>query len=137
MLGVILHSMKHKNGHTLRGLSYMNADLMLYLFFSPKGRISRKQFILGQLILAALTFILVALFDEFRSTGYYADLVVAFIGVVCFVMLCIKRTHDLDRSGHFCWLLLIPIVNLWPLVMMISVAGSAKQNRFGLPVVQT
>ena len=46
-------------------------------------------------------------------------------------MLLIKRSHDLNRSGHFCWLLLVPLVSIWPMLELFVFEGTSGSNRFG------
>ncbi len=43
----------------------------------------------------------------------------------------VKRAHDRGRSGLFLLVLLIPIVQLWPLVELYFFRGTSGQNEFG------
>lgn len=43
----------------------------------------------------------------------------------------IKRCHDRDRSGWFLLVGLVPILNLWVLVELGFLRGTAGANRFG------
>jgi len=56
-------------------------------------------------------------------------LAVIYIGL----MLSIKRSHDLGCVGSFSLVLLVPFVNLWPLVMFGFVAGTQGENKYGPP----
>ena len=42
-----------------------------------------------------------------------------------------KRCHDRDRPIWFLLLLLVPVIQLWPLVDLLFLPGSADLNRFG------
>ena len=42
-----------------------------------------------------------------------------------------KRCHDRDRPLWFLLLLLVPVIQLWPLVDLLFLRGSADPNRFG------
>ena len=42
-----------------------------------------------------------------------------------------KRCHDRDRPIWFLLLLLVPVMQLWPLVDLLFLRGSADLNRFG------
>ena len=45
----------------------------------------------------------------------------------------VRRCHDRDRSGAFLLVLLIPVVQLWPLVELGLLRGARGENTFGLP----
>ena len=52
----------------------------------------------------------------------------------CFIINhTIRRLHDMDRSGGWGWLLLIPLVNLIFFVVLCCVRGSPGENRYGMP----
>ncbi|MBO9542898.1 DUF805 domain-containing protein [Caulobacter sp.] len=44
----------------------------------------------------------------------------------------VRRCHDRDRSGAFALLLLVPVVQLWPLVELGLLRGEDGENSFGL-----
>jgi len=43
----------------------------------------------------------------------------------------VKRLHDRNRSGWFLLLLLVPLVNIWILIELAFLGGTAGSNRFG------
>ena len=43
----------------------------------------------------------------------------------------VKRCHDRNRSGWFFVLLLIPVLNIWPLVELFFLKGTNGSNKFG------
>ena len=45
----------------------------------------------------------------------------------------IRRLHDINRSGGWGWLLLVPLVNLIFIVVLCCVRGSSGENRYGMP----
>jgi uncharacterized membrane protein YhaH (DUF805 family) len=45
----------------------------------------------------------------------------------------VRRCHDRDRSGAFLLVLLVPVVQLWPLVELGLLSGAPGENDFGLP----
>jgi uncharacterized membrane protein YhaH (DUF805 family) len=49
------------------------------------------------------------------------------------LMLSIKRSHDLGYSGLFSLVLLVPLVNLRPLVLFGFFEGIEGKNKYGLP----
>ena len=49
------------------------------------------------------------------------------------LMLSIKRSHDLGYTGFFSLVLLVPFLNLWPLVMFMFFSGTEGENKYGPP----
>jgi uncharacterized membrane protein YhaH (DUF805 family) len=43
----------------------------------------------------------------------------------------VKRCHDRGRSGWFLLLMLVPLVQLWPIIELAFLRGTAGENRFG------
>jgi uncharacterized membrane protein YhaH (DUF805 family) len=99
-----------------------------WVLFSPSGRLNRQPFWLASLGLGGVSMI-AALFLAGNKPFVYLGL--ALLLGYCSLMLYIKRAHDLDRSGHFCWLLLIPIISLWPAIVLGFFKGTEGSNRFG------
>jgi uncharacterized membrane protein YhaH (DUF805 family) len=99
-----------------------------HFFFAHTGRINRAKYWLGNLLLSVICGISSAIFESIHpGLGFFAVLGMTYPSVI----LSIKRAHDLDRSGHFCWLLLIPLVSLVPGIMLSFFKGTPGPNRFG------
>jgi uncharacterized membrane protein YhaH (DUF805 family) len=62
-------------------------------------------------------------------------LAVAFSVLVIYLHVgnCIRRLHDLDKSGWYVLLFFIPFVNLWFLAYLCARPGTPGDNRFGSP----
>jgi uncharacterized membrane protein YhaH (DUF805 family) len=112
---------------------------MKSLLFSFDGRIGRKTFWLTTLALMAVLAVVqvVAIGLAFVSEilgmiGMVALLVVA-IGVLWAALAVqAKRWHDLDKSGWWILINLVPVVGgLYALVMTGFVKGSEGSNQFG------
>jgi len=58
-------------------------------------------------------------------------LVASVVSVFVIVPLAIKRSHDLGKSGHFLWLLLIPLYGVWPMIQLTFIKGEACSNQYG------
>lgn len=43
----------------------------------------------------------------------------------------VKRCHDRGRSGWFLLLMLVPLLNLWPVIELAFLRGTTGENRFG------
>lgn len=106
-----------------------------YLFTGFDGRIGRKPFWLGLIVLCAgnlalsLLFGLIALaIPPAIHLSYLASAAMLF----SVLALSAKRWHDLDRSEWWALLVLLPLLGLLCLVVPLGVvAGQAGDNRFG------
>ncbi|GAA0752153.1 DUF805 domain-containing protein [Ideonella azotifigens] len=104
------------------------------LFFSPKGRISRRGFWGGMLGLAALGIVLGALLN---IAGFHGERVEGLVNLLLAwpaFAVSAKRWHDRDRSAWWVLVALIPVVGfLWLLVVNGLLPGMKGDNRFGPP----
>lgn len=91
---------------------------------SCDGRKSRTQywtFYILTIILSLLCLkIHVALFLLYTVLAIYPS-----------ITMMIQRAHDIDKSGHFIWLCLIPIVGLIPSLMLLFQKGTTGSNPYG------
>jgi uncharacterized membrane protein YhaH (DUF805 family) len=116
-----------------------------YMLFSAQGRINRMQHFLGLLALSgfliASMLVLYPLFvwishgDPGVMAAGLILISIAFFAFAyyCGIMMAIKRAHDLDLSGHICWLFLVPVINFGLNIYLLFGPGMPVQNRFGLP----
>ena len=103
-----------------------------YIYFDWHGRISRKSYWLFGLLPAALY-----LLDRFvlSGLGAWASWLILLAILVPSAMINIKRSHDRGRTGWFTLLLLVPLLNLWPLIELGFVEGTDGDNRYGPPAL--
>ncbi len=47
------------------------------------------------------------------------------------IAIYIKRAHDRGRSGWFILLFMVPILNLWVLIELLFLPGTAGNNNYG------
>jgi uncharacterized membrane protein YhaH (DUF805 family) len=99
------------------------------LYFSSRGRISRRQYWLASLPLLGVQIVAEILIRPgLLMLG--ALLYLAIVIPSC--VLTIKRLHDRDRSGWFLLLAAIPFLGLiWLLIEAGLLAGARGPNRFG------
>jgi uncharacterized membrane protein YhaH (DUF805 family) len=113
----------------------LDAETMppLRLFFSLRGRLSRRQFWLyGVLALLGLAMLAHALLGIARVRAPTADLIVNLLLVWPALAVSVKRWHDRDRSGWWVLLNLVPVIGwLWALIDNGFLRGTAGRNRFG------
>jgi uncharacterized membrane protein YhaH (DUF805 family) len=104
----------------------------LHVYLKWQGRISRKTFWLFSLPTAAI-YVINEYFITDANVGLY--FFVRFILAVSSIMMYIKRSHDLDRTGWFTLLLFVPLIGIWPMVEFFFFKGTDGSNRFGNPVL--
>jgi uncharacterized membrane protein YhaH (DUF805 family) len=103
------------------------------LFFSLKGRVSRREFWLyGVLALLGVALLAHALLGIAGMRAHRADLLVNGLLVWPALAVSVKRWHDRDRSGWWVLINLVPVIGwLWALIDNGFVRGTPGPNRFG------
>lgn len=118
---------------------------ILDVYFSPKGRLRRLPYFLYGLVIGLVNGVLgvVAgyLSDQLQIDMQQPDyLAIMFIvGILIFFIILIysswvlgmKRFHDLDHSGWWMLLLLVPIVGFFVILYLLFFKGTEGPNRFG------
>jgi uncharacterized membrane protein YhaH (DUF805 family) len=115
----------------------------------PSGRFGRLSWmawnlllaLLGLLIVVALTAAGIVTLPDAETTptaGVGAGLpvgmlIVQLVLVVFGVLLTIRRFHDMDASGWWAALLIVPLANLIVFLVLAIRRGSPSANRFGPP----
>jgi len=112
--------------------------------FSSQGRIGRLRYmaysfsmVYGMLILAGVSFFAFPALAS--SIDHKLDWVLLVIAVVALsvmfmpLLLSIQRLHDMDRSGWFVLLFLIPILNGLFMLVLMFMPGNAESNQYGAP----
>jgi uncharacterized membrane protein YhaH (DUF805 family) len=103
------------------------------LYFSPNGRISRKEYWLASLPLCAPAIVIELLIRT--KPGLAAAIFTVVVGVALIVpsfMLSIKRFHDRDKPGWLVFVGSIPVLGpLWLLLELGLLRGTEGPNRYG------
>lgn len=115
----------------------------------PSGRFGRLSWMAWNLLLALVGFLVVmalmatgmiAVPDPQTDataglgTGLPLGVLVLQLALVVFgVLLTIRRFHDMDASGWWSALLIVPLANLIVFLVLAVKRGSADRNRFGPP----
>lgn len=95
--------------------------------FSFEGRMNRAPYLKMELLILVIA--------SFVSlSGTLADLAFAAFGVL-HISLSVRRLHDLDKSGWFAVLLLVPVVGLVLYLYLLVRKGTEGSNRFGPDLV--
>ncbi len=105
----------------------------LRLFFSLRGRVSRRQYWLyGVLALIGLAALGHALLGIARVSSRHADLIVNLLLIWPALAVSVKRWHDRGKSGWWVLLNLLPVIgSLWALIDNGFLRGTPGPNRFG------
>lgn len=122
-------------------------------FFNYEGRLNRKRYIFRNLALWGISFALYVLMiiliviiamvaqphspDDEAMLGGGALLLYGLFFLLCLpltvsaYMLMIRRLHDLNLSGFFCLLTLVPFVNLGLEIYLLFKQGTVGDNEYG------
>lgn len=106
-------------------------------FFSPSSRINRLRywahgmlFVLAFYAVAGIGAALIPLVSMYVGGAVIG---VAYVGLIVFsVIVMIQRLHDLNKSGWMSLLALIPLVNIYLIVLLIFFKGTPGRNDYGL-----
>ena len=105
-------------------------------YFKFEGRATRKQYWMFCLF-SILFMFLIHFLNMFVSLGYFFFFVLFIFGLIIFIpnlSLAIRRLHDINLSGWFVILALIPYIGFLMLIPL-AIKGDAKENKYG-PVVK-
>lgn len=114
---------------------------LVQLLFSFQGRIRRSHWWLGQLGVAIVASIIVAIAAMAFGRGAYGA-PAGFGAIIAFVVylvhlwiwlaLNLKRYHDRDKSGWWVLIILIPVVGwIWQLIELGFLDGTPGSNKYG------
>ena len=95
-------------------------------FFSIKGRLGRKKYFLYCVILLSSALLIGAVSDNYMFTGAILVLYIAFI------FQTIKRLHDINLSGWWALLVLIPVINILAGAWVLLKKGTKGENKYSL-----
>ena len=102
--------------------------------FSFQGRIGRLEFFLSLLILIAYVVIVILignyLFPVNKSSSAYL-VIIFFPPLWFFLVVRIKRLHDLDQSAWLLVLSAVPVVNIGLELYMLFGSGTKRANEYG------
>ena len=118
---------------------YVAPSLGQFLF-SPHGRISRSQYWLRfALPVFATNVAFMVVIATLAASGSVAAAGILYVLWVIFILtmfwpnlaILIKRSHDRDWPWPFILLLLVPLVQFWPIIELWFLRGTVGGNRFG------
>jgi len=106
--------------------------------FALEGRIGRLRYLLVSLVPAIVLWVLLLLiygiaatrFDFFEILDAHPPYVLPLLAIHFVIMR--RRLNDVDRSGWFGLLMLVPFVNFPFSLYLLFAAGTPGENRYGL-----
>ena len=103
--------------------------------FNFTGRSRRKEYWAATLFNSIFIFIfLSSIFIEDHSISkilYFLYVIFILIIAIPNLSLCIRRLHDVGKSGWFYLIGFIPIINLWPVALILFVDSEPHTNQWG------
>lgn len=111
---------------------YAKPELWIVSFVNPKGRLSKKRYLIYTLSLMAILGILF-LFTENQVIAEFFQLV-TLLFCYFFLVLTSKRIQDTGKNGILTLVMLIPYLNIVAFGLLIYLDGNKGANRYGYPV---
>ena len=115
-----------------------SAESIKDMFFSYRGRLNRKPFILRGLLLSVLSSVMSTVMTEMTEASSTVMHLLALLPLILMVvlsvgtfMLIIRRWHDLGKSGWLSLLMLIPLLNFLVLIFLWVKKGTDGPNAYG------
>ena len=115
-----------------------SAESIKDMFFSYRGRLNRKPFILRGLLLSVLSSVMSTIMTEMTEASSTVMHLLALLPLLLMVvlsvgtfMLIIRRWHDLGKSGWLSLLMLIPLLNFLVLIFLWVKKGTDGPNAYG------
>lgn len=101
-------------------------------FFSITGRLNRLDYIKRFLILMGVSVLSVLLMEADVTLIDILASIVNLAVCVSSIMLCVRRLHDVDKSGFYWLLFLVPVANFYALYLIFFKDGTPGPNRYGV-----
>ena len=105
---------------------------LVWLYLSLKGRITRSDYwmlyILPALVVGLASFWVASIYDKVDLVGDVVTLGFLWPSIA----IQVKRWHDVDKSGWWVLINLIPVIGtIWALIENGFMSGAPGENRFG------
>ncbi len=107
-------------------------------YFCFQGRLNRKPYILRSILLsigsgiaAGILGVLLGVLLGDSLLSYVGCAVISAAAFLSALSLCVRRLHDLNRSGLLWLLSFIPVINFFLAIYVIFFKGTEGDNRYG------
>jgi len=112
-----------------KGKPFLDLQNLKYTLLSCEGRLNRAKYWAAFGVMLAAWALSAIISDKLFILVYLVSLYSS-------IVIGIKRLHDLDKSGHWMWFTLVPLFNLYVVVLIMFVAGTKGGNKFGEDLLQ-
>ena len=104
--------------------------------FSLEGRMNRAPYIKFLLAVLFLTFVLDIVLGAILALispalTFLLVFILLVVAAVLGLTACVRRLHDLNRSGFWYLLFLVPVVNVIMAFCLMLLKGTTGENRYG------
>lgn len=107
------------------------------------GRVGRKSFILGYLLIAVVFIATVTILAVLAmglallsSRAIILALIIYVLLILAYqfygISLCVRRLHDLNKSGWYALLFFIPFINIYWAIILLFKKGEESENKYGV-----
>lgn len=126
--------------NTNDNVKVLNSDFMQMVkrdYFSYQGRLNRKPYFWRSLLIMFLETICYVIFDSVEDDDLFSvsllliSIVIFVACVIADLMLDIRRLHDVNKSGWFILLTIIPAVTPFFYLYLFLMPGTDGNNQYG------
>ncbi|WP_047545066.1 DUF805 domain-containing protein [Psychroserpens sp. Hel_I_66] len=115
---------------------YWYLQVIRYNYANFSGRARRKEywmFVLVQLIIVGLTISYASLVEDFFEPDFvFSILSIYFVGtLVPWLALNVRRLHDINKSGTYVFINLIPVIGRIWYIVLVATEGDFGTNNYG------
>lgn len=104
--------------------------MLIWSFTCFRGRANRKIYLLSMLILNILCAVILS-YIGLNALETFAGKTIYILQIIASIAISLKRAQDMDYSWKWLLLMLIPIVNLYPLIKLAFSRGTIGPNQYG------
>lgn len=105
-------------------------DMLIWSYTTFNGLANRKPYLLSMLVLNILCGLVLTYIGK-DAPQTLTGKTVYLLQLVASLAISLKRAHDLNHSWKWLLLLLIPVVNLYPLIKLAFSRGTYGPNKYG------
>ena len=106
--------------------------------FNFKGRINRGRFLLYIIVLSVISIVVTAVYTSavqnlqapFASIGFIVALIILIISAVAGISAWVRRLHDVNLSGFYAFLMIVPLVNIILGLYLLFKPGDSNPNQY-------
>lgn len=119
---------------------YQEDKTITEMFFTAKGRLNRLRYFKRSTLLFFLEIVLAIIIgitfweplrEDISPLGYVALLIIIIAFAPSQYLLMIRRLHDLNKTGWFCLLMMIPAINAPFAIYLLFAPGTVGANQYG------